>query len=174
MAICPQIRTPKPRWCTVPIQVDDDGTYVEHGRAQYEVVLASPAAYETAMLNVPLHNECENWVGQRVRVGASDAVGTVRGAEFPLRKWKKATDPSEGYQVDVGHLRLSNVFLVEHEICPKFRKNVLLDLEGNTSFETVKDFVAAGNNKGYAMTSVLSLWNAEEQDESTEGASNCN
>ena len=75
-------------------------------------------------------------MGKRVRVGATGAAAAVRSAGFPLRHWKKAS--SDGYQLVPGHLRLSELERFENEPLSKLKKNVILDLDGKTSYETVE------------------------------------
>ena len=145
-----------PAWCKVRIQVDEDGFYVHHGKEEYDVGLPKPPSYETAVMQVPLHAECENWVGQEVlyyiRLGRSGAIGVVRSSHFPLKMWKAANEDSN---VDIGHLRLTGIELVAGEPATKFKRNMLLSLDGKTSFETVQKLLDAGQTKAYAMSSIL-------------------
>ena len=147
-----------PAWCKVQIQVDDEGYYVQDGKDQYEVQLPSPPSYETAMLDVPFNTLCEDWLGKRVRVGATGAVAVVHSAGFPLRHWRKAS--SDGYQLVPGHLRLSELERFEDEPLTKLKKNMILDLDGKTSYETIDKLldVVPERTKCYVHSSALLLY----------------
>jgi hypothetical protein len=81
--------------------------------------------------------------------------------------WKAANEDSN---VDIGHLRLTGIELVAGEPATKFKRNMLLSLDGKTSFETVQKLLDAGQTKAYAMSSILASYVEQKEEESDEEA----
>ena len=111
--------------------------------------------YETAVVNVELHDACKEWVvpGSRVLIGtrASGVSATVSQINVPLQKFVKTS--KNGF-LDVGHVLLKGLSGATKKIDKlKLTKGKLFHMDGK-GCETASA-AAQGSGMFYCHTSVL-------------------
>ena len=116
---------------------------------------ARDGRYETAVVNVELHDECKEWVvpGNRVLIGtrASGVSATVSQINVPLQKFVKTS--KNGF-LDVGHVLLKGLSGTTKQIGKlKLTKGKLFNMDGKGCETT--SAAAQGSGSFYCHTSVL-------------------
>jgi hypothetical protein len=122
-------------------------------KIDYPVKVGRDHDYETAVAVIELHDDCKDWIGQRVGLGKSGSGVTalVAQSDLPLKLFEKTS--SMGY-LAAGHILLKDIRGDWTGPEVKFKRKTVYGLDGKT-YEKISVAATKGAGSFYCDTSVL-------------------